>query len=244
MEAELLIIADNDFEYGLKKGYYPKLKEALNNDKLEILSINEFKRRQIITKTVPLFNGQDCYLRNPYTGCYISVDDNDLPNVFVDSRTIAVKETLIRMGAKNISIYEETADKDTSQTTVNAEAGKGPIKGNVGVDYTNDISLNIKSKIEYHGPNNQPRKFERVKDFVISHGLGSDNNILPWLERFREDGKLSGTESIEVSFLSEIQNALRITASIDYKLFNAGIEFGHKHSHIHSITKKLSVDFG
>ena len=41
-KAEILMIADDDFLYGIEKGYYPSIIEGWQNGKMEILSFQEY----------------------------------------------------------------------------------------------------------------------------------------------------------------------------------------------------------
>lgn len=247
MEPQVLIIADNDRKYGIDNGYYPQMTEALKSGQLEIVSVDDFKKKQIMTTTTPLFNGGDFYLRNPYIGNYISLDDKDILNKLIKSKNIQVKETLIRMGAKSVSLYEETSDIDKTNVKFSGNANIKLAHANIDANYDNKISVNIKSELAFtEDPEcpNQPRNYESVKKYIFDHGLGGEDDLVAWLERLKEDGKLIGTEKLSVTYFSELQNALRITSSIDYKLFNAELDFSLEHNHVHTITKTLSVNFG
>ncbi|MCQ2129173.1 MAG: hypothetical protein MJZ08_07085 [Bacteroidaceae bacterium] len=247
MEPQVLIITDNDRKYGIDNGYYPQMTEALNYGQFKIISIDEFKQNQFMTSTPPLFNGRDFYLRNPYNGNYISMDDKDILIKLIKSKNTKVKETLIRMGAKSVSLYEETSDIDKTNVKFSGNANIKLAHANIDANYDNKISVNIKSELAFtEDPEcpNQPRNYESVKKYIFDHGLGGEDDLVAWLERLKEDGKLIGTEKISVTYFSELQNALRITSSIDYKLFNAELDFSLEHNHVHTITKTLSVNFG
>jgi len=60
----------------------------------------------------------------------------------------------------------------------------------------------------------------------------------------KEDGQLHGTEKYEVTYLSEIKNALNIAANVNYQLFNDTLDFSKEHNHVHTISKTLEINFG
>lgn len=77
-----------------------------------------------------------------------------------------------------------------------------------------------------------------------SHGLASDSKLRLLCERLKSDGKISGIEKYEISYCSEIAQAINIAAKIDYKLFSANLDFSSEHNHVHIIKKSLEINFG
>ena len=64
----------------------------------------------------PLRNGEDVYILNPYTNKYISASDNELLDNLCIDKAYAVKEALVRMGAKRIVVENAFEDKDQHKT--------------------------------------------------------------------------------------------------------------------------------
>ena len=77
-----------------------------------------------------------------------------------------------------------------------------------------------------------------------NHGLGNDASLIMLLNRLEEDGELHGTETYDVTFLSEMQNALNVAANMNYKLFNDNLDFSKKHNHIKTISRTIKINFG
>lgn len=243
---QVLVIADDDLYYGISKGYYPEMLKASDNGSLGIIPIEDFKQKEdsINFKTRPLFDGKDFYVLDPYSECYISMNDSNILNELFDSHSLVVKEAFVRMGAKSISLHEETEDTDNSHTKAGVNGNFKLASAKIDIDYTKNVSLNIKSKIESHDPNRKPQSYESVRNYVFSHGLGNDTAIMTLLGRLEHDGRLYGTESYSISYYSELQSALQIASSINYKLFSADLDFSTEHNHIHTIKKTIELDFG
>lgn len=102
----------------------------------------------------------------------------------------------------------------------------------------------MKSSIESHDPNRKPKAYQEIVDFMVSHGLSNDSKLLLLAERLKNDGRISGIEKYEVTYCSEIASALKIAASIDYKMFSDNLDFSVEHNHVHIIKKSLEINFG
>lgn len=247
-KSDILAIVDNDFLYGIEHGYYPKLTQDIYNGKIDIISIdkyNELKKDFLVSVSKePECSGMDFYIKNPYCNNYISVLDDDLVCNFINDRSIVMKEAFVRLGAKSIRIEDGITDKDTSSYHVDGKAGNKIVQGHLEASYKKAISVNLNSKIESFDPNRVPMSFQEVRQYLFSHGLEKEHSIMVYLERLKEFGRLRGTETYEITFCSEIKNAFHTLAKIDYKLFNSQLDFSFEHEHIHTITKKLFIDFG
>ena len=249
MEAKssLLIIADDDFSYGINQGYYPDMTKAIDLGNLTVSplsNVDNLIEHDIHLSARPMGEGEDVYFRNPYTNCYVSMKDSDLLNTFVETKSYAIKEALVLMGAKDIAMKESVHDKDSQNYESNNRMGYNIAKAEINGKCINEISVDMMSTIESHDPNRKPKSYKEIVDFMNSHGLASDSKLRLLCERLKSDGKISGIEKYEISYCSEIAQAINIAAKIDYKLFSANLDFSSEHNHVHIIKKSLEINFG
>lgn len=242
----LLIIADDDLSYGIDKGYYSDLSNAIKLNNLAVYPLDKVPSltdKDIRLSEKPIGDGE-VYLRNPYANNYVSMKNSDILNTFIETKSYAIKEALVKMGAKDIVLKESVHDKNTSRYEVNNEMGINVVKAQINGNYLSDITVDMKSSIESHDPNRKPKPYQEVVNFMVSHGLSNDSKLLLLAERLKTDGRISGIEKYEVTYCSEIANALKIAASIDYKMFSDNFDFSVEHNHVHIIKKSLEINFG
>lgn len=249
MEAKssLLIIADDDLSYGINQGYYPDMTKAIDLGNLTVCplsNVDNLKEHDIQLSAQPIGEGEDVYLRNPYANYYVSMKDSNILNTFIETKSYAIKEVLVKMGAKDIVLKESVHDKNTSRYEVNNEMGINVVKAKINGNYLNEITVDMKSSIESHDPNRKPKTYQEIVDFMVSHGLSNDSKLLLLAERLKTDGRISGIEKYEVTYCSEIASALKIAASIDYKMFSDNLDFSVEHNNVHIIKKSLEINFG
>lgn len=249
MEAKssLLIIADDDLSYGINQGYYLDMTKAIDLGNLTVCplsNVDNLIEHDIHLSAQPIGDGEDVYFRNPYTNCYVSMKDSDLLNTFVETKSYAIKEALVLMGAKDIVMKESVHDKDSQNYESNNRMGYNIAKAEINGKCVNGISVDMMSTIESHDPNRKPKSYKEIVDFMNSHGLASDSKLRLLCERLKSDGKISGIEKYEISYCSEIAQAINIAAKIDYKLFSANLDFSSEHNHVHIIKKSLEINFG
>lgn len=170
--------------------------------------------------------------------------DSDLLNTFVETKSYAIKEALVLMGAKDIVMKESVHDKDSQNYESNNRMGYNIAKAEINGKCINEISVDMMSTIESHDPNRKPKSYKKIVDFMNGHGLASDSKLRLLCERLKSDGKISGIEKYEISYCSEIAQAINIAAKIDYKLFSANLDFSSEHNHVHIIKKSLEINFG
>lgn len=238
----VLVVVDNDFAYGVKQGFYSDIKPIPGS---KIMSVDEFNENKI-NAPMPMLNGKDIYIRNPYTrNSFLFIEDENVEIDMIYSRACAIREALIVMGAKDIILKEDISDNSENETNAGSKAGvKAIASGKVDVEFIKKMSLQIKSAIESHEPNRQPHSPEAVMEFLRTHNLLNDTNLCLLAERFEREGRLAGTEKVQVSFGSEMESALKILSNINYKVFNADLNFESKQKNLHKITKSLDVNFG
>lgn len=221
MEAKssLLIIADDDLSYGINQGYYPDMTKAIDLGNLTVYPLSDvhnLKDHDIHLTAQPMGEGEDVYFRNPYDNCYVSMKDSDLLNTFVETKSYAIKEALVLMGAKDIVMKESVHDKDSQNYESNNRMGNNIAKAEINGKCVNEISVDMMSTIESHDPNRKSKSYKEIVDFMNSHGLASDSKLRLLCERLKSDGKISGIEKYEISYCSEIAQAINIAAKIDY----------------------------
>ena len=249
MEAKssLLIIADDDLSYGINQGYYPDMTKAIDLGNLTVCplsNVDNLIEHDIHLSAQPIGDGEDVYLRNPYANYYVSMKDSNILNTFIETKSYAIKEVLVKMGAKDIVLKESVHDKNTSRYEVNNEMGVNVVKAKINGNYLNEITVDMKSSIESHDPNRKPKPYKEIVDFMESHGLSNDPKLSLLAERLKTDGRISGIEKYEVTYCSEIESALKIAASIDYKMFSDNLDFSVEHNNVHTIKKSLEINFG
>lgn len=240
---QLLIVdnAEGDRKYGIEHGYYPELITPIRSGSLAVITQDEIPKYQL--STPPMGKGMDFYVSNPSAQTFISMWEPDILRILVGDKSFAVKEALVRMGAKDIVLTTDAKDADTMKININNQADFTLANADVTVDYDNSSSINLKSVIESHDSNRRPKSPDKVEAFMLSHGLITDASLMLLLDRLKEDKVLHGTEIYEITFLSEIQNALNIAANINYKLFNDKLDFSKKHNHVKTITKAIRINF-
>lgn len=246
-KSSLLIIADDDLSYGINQGYYPDMTKAIDLGNLTVYplsNIDNLKEHDIRLSAQPIGDGEDVYFRNPYDNCYVSMKDSDLLNIFVETKSYAIKEALVLMGAKDIVMKESVHDKDSQNYESNNRMGNNIAKAEINGKCVNEVSVDMTSTVESHDPNRKPKSYKEVVDFMNSHGLASDPKLRLLCERLKSDGRISGLEKYEISYCSEIAQAINIAAKIDYKLFSANLDFSSEHNHVHIIKKSLEINFG
>lgn len=241
--ANILVVADEDKINGVEKGYYPTLKESLDNGNLLLLPYGEWRNTSLKLKTNPKGDGTDVYILNPYTGCYISSLDNELLDTFCSDKNAVIKEALVRMGAKHIIVKEEIKDKNKLNASLGAGANGGTYRGSLTSQFSRLSSVELKTSIESHDPDRIPMSSQKVEEFLKSHGLIYDTKLALLAERLSETGKLSGREKYTVWYLNEVQFALSILANVDYKVFSANLDFSLEHIHLHTFSQKLDIRF-
>lgn len=249
MEAKssLLIIADDDLSYGINQGYYPDMTKAIDLGNLTVCplsNVDNLIEHDIHLSAQPIGDGEDVYLRNPYANYYVSMKDSNILNTFIETKSYAIKEVLVKMGAKDIVLKESVHDKNTSRYEVNNEMGVNVVKAKINGNYLNEITVDMKSSIESHDPNRKPKPYKEIVDFMESHGLSNESTLSLLAERLKTDGRISGIEKYEVTYCSEIESALKIAASIDYKMFSDNLDFSVEHNNVHTIKKSLEINFG
>ena len=245
-ESELLIVVNDTKASGIKKNYYPELTTLIKRGALTILSYSEYEecRRtrsglRILDK--PLFNDEDVYMYNPYSRSYIKTTNQNLFMSFCVDKNIAVKEALLRMGAKLIRIKVEYSDNNTINIS-------GKINGkiiNTNADYNKLDVTKFITDIECKASNRIPMKdLNLIRTYLLDHGLGNDTLLNSFCESLEGGRNLSGREEdFHITYLNEVDSALEILSTIDSRYINASLDFTRNNNYIQQITMELHVEF-
>lgn len=242
---DLLIITDADSVYEITHDYYPNITKSIKSGNLMVLGYEDWSNNKLIQlKSKPLCNGNDVYILNPYSNRYIQASDSEILDLFCEDKSLVVKEALVWMGAKHIIVEDEVSDKDTIKggLKIDASTANG-IGGSLNTTFSRITSVNIKNKIESEDFERKAKSFNEVKSYMQTHGLSGDTKLTLLCDRLKVDGKLSGKERYTLSYLNEVDFALKVLASINYKVFSSSLDFSLEHNHIHSITKSLLIEF-
>ena len=243
--SNVLIVADEDIAYGIQKGYYPELTKKVEDGILTIIDYESYQNIpeiQLLSK--PLRNGEDVYILNPYTNKYISASDNELLDNLCIDKAYAVKEALVRMGAKRIVVENAFEDIDQLNTEGKTKVGVGSKgQGSLTTTFSRSISLNLKNQLTSEDPDRIPKPYSDVKSFIENNGLSNDSRLGFLLNRMKEDGKLHGKEEYTLEYFNEVSFALNVLSTLNLSLFSSSLDFKLEHNHIHRISSKLSIEF-
>ena len=172
------------------------------------------------------------------------MDDDNIEKLFITSQCNAVKEALVRMGAKRITIKKTVKDVEKEETAVNGNAKHALVKGDVHVGWDKSTSINLQGMISSEDPNRKPKPFAEVMAFINEHGLANDTFLTGLADRLKCDERLSGKEEMTVNWLCELKSSWNFAVDIHAKLVNAHADAMHKKEHIHEFTSVIEVDFG
>lgn len=242
-QPQVLLFADEDFIGGLNRPttYYPEVKKQVELGNLIVADLLSAKRYTL--DVPPIGDGSDLYLFNKYNGSYLKATNGDLLNKLIDDQSIAIKEALIYLGAKHIVIKESTTDITKTDLDLNGETDAKALEIKANAHITWNLSVDIKTKIEYKDEQNKAVDYQTANDYCSKHGLKGDTKIKMWLDRLEKKGSLSGTESYTVTYLSEVENAINVSLAINAKIFSSKLDFNSLHSHKYKKEKTLTVIF-
>lgn len=240
MRPAILIVTDEDHLYGINHNFYPQFEDPIKYNQIKVVSNQEIDE-QIIGELT--HDGKDFFILNPYINMYVKTSLKDLVNIFIQSKSQAVKEALVKMGAKIVKVKDKIKDVDRVRGKMEGRVSVMEVKGSINTSYDKTQSFDIESMIESSDPNRKPKPYTEVKSYVDTHGLNNDTGLRPLLERLEQDGILSGTEKYEFKCLQEIDTAIKILSSLDCKFFNSSLDFSEEHYQIHEITKELLIEF-
>lgn len=241
---DLLMVVGKRYLNGLNKGWYNK---SVTNDvkrRVEFVDQDDIVNSNITLHTVPTYCGKDLYIKDSHSNVYVSMDDDNIEKLFITSQCNAVKEALVRMGAKRITIKKTVKDVEKEETAVNGNAKHALVKGEVHVGWDKSTSINLQGMISSEDPNRKPKPFADVMAFINEHGLANDTFLTGLADRLKCDERLSGKEEMTVNWLCELKSSWNFAVDIHAKLVNAHADAMHRKEHIHEFTSVIEVDFG
>lgn len=242
MKPDLLIVSNRELTHGIEHGFYPEFSQSIENGNLAVVAIDTVKRNMLSKQ--PVGNGTDFYVWNPYSGRYLSMWDPDILATLAYDKSVAIKTVLTWMGARDVVLKEEIADNGHTKVNLRNESGFELMNADVNVDYNKASTVNLNHSIEGHYPERPARSVQEIKTIMKKYGLENDNILNKLLDGLKTWGELRGTECYEITYLSELQAALSVAANINYKMFNDKLDFSREHNHVHTIKKKLEINFG
>lgn len=250
MKPQILIFVDDDFQYGLEQNMYPELFSKMKAGQIEIANYAQINSRIDINSIGDL---KDIYILNPYTQKYNLVEvQNDklsMSNIkdvltdMVTSKANVIKEALVRLGAKQTSVINNTKHLNNNDVDGKVRGGKGHVKAELHTESTKELSITAESKLVSKDPNRKALSVESTKKYIYSHGLGCEPLLVGLWERYRDCGELTGVEDYEFTFLSEVRSSLSIAASVSTPLFNAGADIKIKSNTIQEFSLTVHVNF-
>lgn len=228
-KANLLIIADDELNYGIEHGYYPEITQLVKKGDCELCSLEEYNHGKVnlVLKQRPQGNAKDVYIKNPYTNVYENIycPQDDVRFSFVSDKSFAMKEAFVRLGAKRIFVSEGTMHSVHTKNSAYVEGSYEGVTGRITTTWGSGHSETVKKSLEYSNPYNQPRSWNEAFDYIKNHGLIGEASLVLLCERLRDCGRLSGKERMGVSFLDEYSNSFGLAVGVE--AFGFGGEVGY-----------------
>lgn len=249
MKPSILVITDTDKSYGVNHGFYNELEKPIKNNQVKVISYDNIQDVGLSYSGDFTYDGKDIFILNPYSDLYVKIYNDDLFNSFLLGKSLAVKEVLVSMGAKRITVKDgikiKDVDKIESKIDSNVDIpGDNGVKGSINAKYNGINSFDVQSVIESYDPNRKPKSYLEVKSYIDSHGLSNDQSLHLLLERLEQDGVLSGSEKYSFKCLQEIKTAMEFLSSLNVnQVFSSSLHFSLEHNHIHEVSKDLSIEF-
>lgn len=236
----LVVVPDEDYEYGLTHGYYPEFANELKSGEVVIASIEKAVTEYGIT--MPKENS--IYIRNVFDGTYRDISSENTERVFIESKAVAIREVLVMLGAQSAELAHSVKHLQDKDLKVSATAKKGAVSGSVDYNQNKHKEVNIDAIIRLKPFSRTAKTAEEVRKYAFTHGLGNESTIIAWIDRLERDQKLEGSESIDVTFLEELTVARNAALNLKLVQCEAGFSINHREKETHSFTEKITVDFG
>ncbi|MBR5174803.1 MAG: hypothetical protein IKW89_02605 [Bacteroidales bacterium] len=237
---QLIIIPDEDYEYGINHGAYPEFQEELSTGDVIVLS------RDKATTEYGIATPKDnkVYVRNVFNGAYIDISAENTEKSFIEAKAVALREVLVMLGAFSAELEHTIEHKQDKDLKIGAKGKKGPNKGSLSLHQNKHKEVNLEAIIRLKPFNRSSKSAGDIRQYAFTHGLGGESTILAWIDRLERDGKLEGSEEIEVSFLEELSIAR--DAALNLKLVQCEVGFNIESlcRETHHFVEKISIDFG
>lgn len=219
----LLVVATPSYVRSINKGYVPEDKQAYDSKsgEIELISIDKLLDSRYELETRPILKSDEgemmqVYLYDPSESLY-KVPRLELEDNLVKAHLLVYADILERMGAKSISLCEESELQEGSTFSTNTQA-KGTKVGlgadlKVATDNESKFKRIIKSALNYSLQENQPRSVEDVELAMRRHGLERDATLRLWLDNLRE-GRLMGTRELSFDATREAENTFKLLGDL------------------------------
>lgn len=241
---KVLILADDDYVYGVKKGFYPEYDVLRENNNLEFITLSDVRNNPGLWRLDKTDKEEAVFILNPYSQGYVRADNKDLTREVITSKAIAFQRALLNMGAHCVILTKMVHDAKNRTIDGGVHGGKkGLFAANANVKHEKGEIIDLSGKLCTLKKTNIPKSVENVKNQLIETGLINDPIIRDLFDEFCETGKLSENKKVEFHFKSELDSALDIAASIDYGAIGGGMDVGVKKKEIHEVNQSLIVYF-
>ena len=239
-QPQLIIVPDEDYEYGIKHGEYPEFAEELRSG--EVLVVSREAATAEYGITLPKEN--KIYVRNVFDGTYIDIVAGTTETNMIKAKAVAIREVLIMLGARSAKLEHSVKHIQDNDLRFGGTGKKGGISGNVEGHQNKHAEVNIDAIITLEPFPRTAKTAEEIRQFAFKHGLGNESTIIAWINRLERDHILKGPESIDVTFLEEL--AVARDAALNLKLVKceAGFNIESLNKEVHRFTEKIYVDFG
>lgn len=243
---ELLLVADGDLEYGVNHGFYSEFRK----DNVSVVSIDapDFLRQVPFHSSCP--TRVNClYALDVYSNSYVLIaDDNqnevDSSDIFADTQAEALRQALLMMGAKEISMGNTCDTTRSASNNVHASGGNLIVNADVNVDYSSDASARFSQKVVGRFPANKPVSVDEVERFINQRRLRGSMPMLSCFLDLMRRGCLEGaTQEITVDVFKERNTALDIAVGLNIKVLGFQTNFKRKTRQTDHVTKTFCVKF-
>ena len=235
----LIIVPEEDYAYGLLHGSYPEYKAELSSGKLMVLSPEDAQ----LCFGVPEPEENHIYVRNIFDGTYRDIASASIENDFIKAKAVALREALVMLGVYSANVTRNIHHTKESDIKANLNGKRAGLSGDIEYHQNKKQEIDIDAVI---GLDPFPRKAENVEEirkYINCHGLGNESSLVAWIDRLERGGKLEGGETIEFTFLDELQVAR--DAALNLKMVQAEVGFNIKsiNKEKHEFTEKISVNW-
>lgn len=243
---DLVLVADGDLEYGVNHGFYSDFRK----DNVSVVSIDapdSLRQVPFHSSCPPRVN---ClYALDVYSGSYVLIADEnqnevDSSDIFADTMAEALRQALLLMGAKEISMGNMCESFRSSTNDTYVSGGNILVNADVAVNYSSDATARFSQKIIGRFPANRPVSADEVESFINSHRLrGSMPMLSNFLDLMRR-GCLDGvTQEITVDVFKERNTALDIAVGLNIRALGFSTNFNRKTRQTTHSTKTFCVQF-
>ena len=253
---QLVIVPDEDYEYGLNNGHYPEFNDELNSGTLVILS------KEVATSEYGITQPEEnkVYVLNQYDGIYYDLAAENLEILFMEKKAIQIREVLVMFGVYSATLENTVANRIDKDVKFNVyfqnEKGqekhkkkkklfrkKEVVSADSSLDINSQFDRKLATKIELKPSMRQAKTPQEIRLYINTHGLGEESSLIAWLERYERDGVMAGEESLEVSFLEDLAKVRNGTLKLKLLKAEPGFNIESNCKETRNIYKRISVDF-